>query len=165
MIARAEAERALRDSEERRWHEARHDPLTGLPNRLGLTEQLARTLDRAAPADTIGLCLLDLDRFHALNDTLGPDAADRLLATVAVRLSEHAGGRLLARLGGDEFALLVPERRRPGRGRDHAAGRAGRSAAAGRADAADRDRERRARPSGGSPGSTSTSCSGPPTSR
>ena len=38
MIARAEAERALRDSEERRWHEARHDPLTGLPNRLGLTE-------------------------------------------------------------------------------------------------------------------------------
>ncbi|HVD26954.1 MAG TPA: diguanylate cyclase, partial [Mycobacteriales bacterium] len=109
MIARAEAERALRGSEERRWHEARHDPLTGLPNRLGLTEALARTLDRAAPADTIGLCLLDLDRFHALNDTLGPDAADRLLATVAVRLSEHAGGRLLARLGGDEFALLVPD--------------------------------------------------------
>ncbi len=108
MIARAEAERALRASEERRWHEARHDPLTGLPNRLGLTEALTSTLDRAAPADTIGLCLLDLDRFHALNDTLGPDTADRLLATVAVRLSEHAGGRLLARLGGDEFALLVP---------------------------------------------------------
>jgi len=108
MIARAEAERALRNSEERRWHEARHDPLTGLPNRLGLTEQLTRTLDRAEPAGTIGLCLLDLDRFHALNDTLGPDTADRLLATVAVRLSEHAGGRLLARLGGDEFALLVP---------------------------------------------------------
>ncbi|HEX3305945.1 MAG TPA: bifunctional diguanylate cyclase/phosphodiesterase [Streptosporangiaceae bacterium] len=92
MIARADAERALRDSEERRWHEARHDPLTGLPNRLGLTEALTRTLDRAAAADTIGLCLLDLDRFHALNDTLGPDTADRLLA----------------RLGGDEFALLVP---------------------------------------------------------
>jgi diguanylate cyclase (GGDEF)-like protein len=108
MIARAEAERALRDSEERRWHEARHDPLTGLPNRLGLTEALTRTLERAGPADMVGLCLLDLDRFHALNDTLGPDAADRLLATVAVRLSEHAGGRLLARLGGDEFALLVP---------------------------------------------------------
>jgi diguanylate cyclase len=108
MIARADAERALRDSEDRRWHDARHDPLTGLPNRLGLTEQLARTLHSASDGETVGLCLLDLDRFHALNDTLGPDAADRLLATVAVRLSEHAGGRLLARLGGDEFALVVP---------------------------------------------------------
>ena len=57
-LAQAEAERALRDSEERRWHEARHDPLTGLPNRLGLTEQLARVAgpgragrhDRAVPA-------------------------------------------------------------------------------------------------------------------
>jgi diguanylate cyclase (GGDEF)-like protein len=108
MIARAKAERALRDSEEQRWQDARHDALTGLPNRLGLAEQLAETLAGSAPGDRIGLCLLDLDRFHALNDTLGPDAADRLLATVAVRLSEHADGRLLARIGGDEFALLVP---------------------------------------------------------
>jgi diguanylate cyclase (GGDEF)-like protein len=107
MIAREAAERALRDSEERRWHEARTDPLTGLPNRVGFTELLARALAAAGPGEYIGVCLLDLDRFHALNDTLGPDAADRLLATVAVRLSEHAGGRPLARLGGDEFALLV----------------------------------------------------------
>jgi diguanylate cyclase (GGDEF)-like protein len=107
MIAREAAERALRDSEERRWHEARTDPLTGLPNRLGFTELLARALSSAGPGDYVGVCVLDLDRFHALNDTLGPDAADRLLATVAVRLSEHAGGRPLARLGGDEFALLV----------------------------------------------------------
>jgi diguanylate cyclase (GGDEF)-like protein len=107
LSARAVAERALWDSENRRWHEARHDPLTGLPNRLGFAEHLAELVAAAAPGDRVGLCLLDLDRFHALNDTLGPDAADRLLAAVAVRLGEHAGGRLLARLGGDEFALVT----------------------------------------------------------
>jgi diguanylate cyclase (GGDEF)-like protein len=52
--------------------------------------------------------VLDLDRFHALNDALGPDTADRLLAAVADRLGNHSDGHLLARLGGDEFALLVP---------------------------------------------------------
>jgi diguanylate cyclase len=107
LTARTAAERALRDSENRRWHDARHDPLTGLPNRLGFAEQLEAVVAAAAPGDQVGLCLLDLDRFHALNDTLGPDAADRLLAAVADRLSAHAGGRLLARLGGDEFAMVT----------------------------------------------------------
>jgi diguanylate cyclase len=103
--ASAAAERALRESEDRRRHEARRDPLTGLPNRLGLTERLEAALrgtDRR-----VGLCVLDLDRFHALNDTLGPLAADSLLAAVGERLAEHAGGHLVARLGGDEFAVLV----------------------------------------------------------
>ncbi|HEV7656261.1 MAG TPA: bifunctional diguanylate cyclase/phosphodiesterase [Mycobacteriales bacterium] len=107
LAARTEAERALWESENKRWHEARHDPLTGLPNRLGLAEALTGILSAGTAEDRVGLCLLDLDRFHALNDTLGPDAADRLLAAVADRLLAHAGGRLLARLGGDEFALVT----------------------------------------------------------
>ncbi|HST65707.1 MAG TPA: GGDEF domain-containing protein, partial [Mycobacteriales bacterium] len=110
LTARTAAERALWESENQRWHDARHDPLTGLPNRLGFTEQLATVVAAAAPGDRIGLCLLDLDRFHALNDTLGPDAADRLLAAVADRLSAHAGGRLLSRLGGDEFVMVTTGR-------------------------------------------------------
>jgi diguanylate cyclase (GGDEF)-like protein len=107
LTARTAAERALWESENRRWHDARHDPLTGLPNRLGFAERLAEVVAAAAPGDPVGLCLLDLDRFHALNDTLGPDAADRLLVAVADRLSAHAGGRLLARLGGDEFVMVT----------------------------------------------------------
>ena len=106
-LAQEQAEQALRDSEQRRWAEARRDPLTGLPNRLGFTEQLGEVLAAAVPGNRVGLCVLDLDRFYALNNTLGPDTADRLLAAVADRLGDHAGGHLLARLGGDEFALLV----------------------------------------------------------
>ena len=154
MIARTEAERALRDSEERRWHEARHDPLTGLPNRLGFAEQLAEQLAGAGPGDT--------DRALPAGPGPVPRAERHARArtrptgcwpTVAVRLSEHAGGRLLARLGGDEFALLVPGGGDLRPGRDRAAGRAGRGAAAGRADAADRDRQRRAGRAAGPPGS------------
>ena len=105
ITANAAAQRALRESEERRRADARRDPLTGLPNRLGFTERLDATL--AGGSGRVGLCLFDLDRFHALNDTLGPLAADSLLAAVGERLAGHAGGLLVARLGGDEFAVLV----------------------------------------------------------
>ena len=112
--ARTAAEVALRDSEERRRQEARRDPLTGLPNRVGFTEQLEAALAEAEPGDRVGLCVLDLDRFHALNDTLGPLAADSLLAAVGERLAAGAGGPHVGRLGGDEFALLVAGTAGPG---------------------------------------------------
>jgi diguanylate cyclase (GGDEF)-like protein len=108
-LAQHTAERALRDSEERRWTEARRDPLTGLPNRLGLTEHLSGVLAAAGPGHRIGLALLDLDRFQAINDTIGPDAADQLLAAAADRFRAHLPtAAVLARIGGDEFALLLP---------------------------------------------------------
>lgn len=108
-LAQEQAERALRDSEDRRWAEARRDPLTGLPNRVGFTEHLTDVLADAGPSDRIGLVLLNLDRFQAINDTIGPDAADQLLAAVADRFRDHLpAGAVLARIGGDEFALLVP---------------------------------------------------------
>ncbi|MBU8856247.1 bifunctional diguanylate cyclase/phosphodiesterase [Micromonospora sp. WMMB482] len=108
MMARAQAERALRDSEARFRHQATHDPLTGLPNRTLFTERLTAAI--TAPgrgADRVGVCFLDLDRFKVVNDSLGHQVGDSLLVTVAQRLHRALGEHLVARLGGDEFVILV----------------------------------------------------------
>lgn len=87
-------------------HAARHDPLTGLPNRRGFYE---RGADLVADPDQPGLVaiMFDLDDFKKVNDTLGHATGDQVLVTVAERLSRHADGQLVARLGGDEFAGLL----------------------------------------------------------
>jgi diguanylate cyclase len=107
VLAQRLAEQAVRDSEQRRWWEARHDRLTGLPNRVLFTERLAGA---GADGSGLGLCLLAVDGFGAINDSLGPDAADTLLVAVARRLQERVGapGVLLARTGSAEFAILAP---------------------------------------------------------
>ena len=104
--------------------EAFHDSLTGLPNRALFLDRLQHVLDVAARRAT-ELCVLfvDLDRFKAVNDTLGHRVGDRLLAAVAERLTRcadeagyaRASAPLVARLGGGEFALLVADG--PGRAR------------------------------------------------
>ncbi|MGP6422480.1 diguanylate cyclase domain-containing protein, partial [Pseudomonas putida] len=96
-----------RRSEARVAHMARHDALTGLPNRLFLKERMDAALascDARAPATV--LCL-DLDGFKAVNDTLGHAAGDALLRILADRM--RAVVRIedtLARLGGDEFVVI-----------------------------------------------------------
>jgi diguanylate cyclase (GGDEF)-like protein/PAS domain S-box-containing protein len=91
-------------------HQARHDALTGLPNRSLLGERLHQTIAHAETlAAPVGLLLMDLDHFKEVNDTLGHQAGDVLLRQVADRL----GGVVrpadtVARLGGDEFAILLP---------------------------------------------------------
>ncbi|NES12333.1 bifunctional diguanylate cyclase/phosphodiesterase [Micromonospora sp. PPF5-17] len=104
MMARAQAERALRESEARFRHQATHDPLTDLPNRTLFTERLAAAI---AGADRVGVCFLDLDRFKVVNDSLGHQIGDLLLVSVAQRLRRALGEHLVARLGGDEFVILV----------------------------------------------------------
>jgi len=91
-------------------HQATHDPLTGLPNRTQLLEQLTATLD-GDEASRIAVCFLDIDGFKAVNDTLGHDAGDRLLVQVATRLREavEPQGHPVARMGGDEFVILLPD--------------------------------------------------------
>ncbi|MFX0579190.1 diguanylate cyclase domain-containing protein [Nocardia nepalensis] len=93
------------------WWQARHDPLTGLPNRHCLLEQLEAIVAAARPADQIGLCFLDLDAFKLINDRYGHRAGDSVLTEVGRRLDANLTSPTvtLARIGGDEFvALLAP---------------------------------------------------------
>ncbi len=93
-------------------HRARHDGLTGLPNRSSLAETLQEALDDAQSEErAVAVMLLDLDDFKAINDTLGHELGDLVIQRVARRLG-HAvasGGpeTVLARIGGDEFGVLV----------------------------------------------------------
>ena len=92
---------------------ARFDTLTGLPNRLQINETLVRAM---AEADKWGgrcaFMMIDLDRFKAVNDTLGHPIGDRLLGRVSERLDQlMTGGTLCGRLGGDEFAVVVRDAR------------------------------------------------------
>jgi diguanylate cyclase (GGDEF)-like protein/PAS domain S-box-containing protein len=86
-----------------------HDPLTRLPNRSLMDEQLDWAFSPASEVGRVGLCHLDLDGFRALNDSLGPAAGDQLLLAVAARLQTLAEGYLVTRAGADEFAILVPD--------------------------------------------------------
>ena len=98
----------LKKTQHRLHHEATHDPLTGLPNRVLFNEVAEQALSRAArdPATT-AVMFLDLDGFKAVNDSLGHNAGDRLLVEVARRLRVAVrGGDVVARLGGDEFCVL-----------------------------------------------------------
>jgi diguanylate cyclase (GGDEF)-like protein len=87
---------------------ARHDPLTGLPNRRYFAEKLDEILRHAGPAERTALLMLDLDGFKAINDMHGHGVGDDALVEFATRLSEIARpGMFMARLGGDEFALVL----------------------------------------------------------
>jgi diguanylate cyclase (GGDEF)-like protein len=87
---------------------AHQDSLTGLANRLSFTEALAKRYSGPSDAENaFALLLLDLDRFKAINDTLGHGMGDELLRRVAKRLKRAAGEDFVARLGGDEFAIIV----------------------------------------------------------
>ncbi len=110
MVAREQAEHALRKSEARFRHQATHDPLTNLPNRTLFTERLTAAVGRWDRAGLrIGVCFLDLDEFKRVNDTLGHQLGDLLLVSVAERLRQAVGENLVARLGGDEFVILVED--------------------------------------------------------
>ena len=89
-------------------HQAYHDALTGLPNRLYLLEAVEQELERGTGSTAV--LYLDLDRFKTVNDTWGHSAGDELLSRFARRLARRIRAQdLAARLGGDEFAVLVRE--------------------------------------------------------
>ncbi len=100
----------LKASEERIRHLAHHDPLTNLPNRFSLNEKLEQAVGFCTRKGVqMALMLIDLDRFKAINDTLGHHVGDELLVQVAQRLSGTVRkSDIVARLGGDEFVVVLP---------------------------------------------------------
>src|SRR6185436_5084734 len=87
-------------------HAARHDDLTGVLNRSGFIEELTARLSRGRQPQTV--LMIDLDRFKAVNDTLGHGAGDDLVRKICLGVaSVIQSGGVLARLGGDEFGVIV----------------------------------------------------------
>jgi diguanylate cyclase (GGDEF)-like protein len=104
----------MRHQAETKAHEASHDALTGLGNRVLLHDRAAVALAAADEASQCGLLVIDLDHFKEINDTLGHAAGDVFLQQVAQRiLSTVKGADAVCRLGGDEFAVLISDLRTP----------------------------------------------------
>jgi diguanylate cyclase (GGDEF)-like protein/PAS domain S-box-containing protein len=99
-----------KSAEAKLLHNAFHDGLTGLPNRLWFMERLEKAIQQAKhePKYQFALLFLDLDRFKIVNDSLGHAMGDRLLVEIATRLKACLPpGSALSRLGGDEFTILL----------------------------------------------------------
>jgi diguanylate cyclase (GGDEF)-like protein/PAS domain S-box-containing protein len=98
-------------AEETIYHQAYHDLLTGLPNRLLFKDRLNLAIAQGKRSrQKLAVMFLDLDRFKTVNDSMGHLVGDQVLQSVANRLGKCVReGDTLARLGGDEFTLLLPQ--------------------------------------------------------
>jgi diguanylate cyclase (GGDEF)-like protein len=98
-----------RQAEAKIMHMARHDALTGLPNRVLFRDKMEQALRRG---ERLAVMFLDLDRFKGVNDSLGHSVGDALLCAVTERLQRVVRGvDTVARLGGDEFAIVQSQAR------------------------------------------------------
>ncbi|WP_067501581.1 bifunctional diguanylate cyclase/phosphodiesterase [Actinoplanes sp. TFC3] len=108
LLRAVSAVQAQVEAQLRSEHQARHDPLTGLPNRRAITaevERLVATTSADCP-ERIWVTFLDLDGFKWVNDSWGHDAGDQLVIAVGARLrAALPAGTVLARVGGDEFVV------------------------------------------------------------
>ncbi|RDB42271.1 phosphodiesterase [Halomonas sp. DQ26W] len=82
------------------------DPLTGLPNRRRLHDLMTSRLRHLRAGESLDMAIIDIDGFKSVNDSLGVDQADRLLARFGKRLAGYVAGGVVGRLGGDEFLVI-----------------------------------------------------------
>ncbi|MEQ8841810.1 MAG: EAL domain-containing protein [Acidimicrobiales bacterium] len=89
-------------------HQASHDPLTGLENRVGLARSVGQLLARTRPqGQSVAVAMLDLDQFNQINDTLGHTVGDEVLKAVSSRFEQGLPSTdIVARFGGDEFVVI-----------------------------------------------------------
>jgi diguanylate cyclase (GGDEF)-like protein/PAS domain S-box-containing protein len=115
LVAQVEDISATEETDRLLAHQAVHDELTGLPNRAMFMEQLRRALSELEGRDRVAVMFIDLDHFKVVNDSLGHQAGDRLLVTVADRLrAATRPSDVVARFEGDTFTVLcngVPDER------------------------------------------------------
>jgi diguanylate cyclase (GGDEF)-like protein/PAS domain S-box-containing protein len=111
ILANAREITDRKQAQERVQFLAFHDNLTGLPNRMLLQDRIAQAISRAGrQTKKLSVLFVDLDNFKHVNDTLGHDAGDALLAQVASRLKSCVRGHdTIARQGGDEFIILLED--------------------------------------------------------
>jgi diguanylate cyclase (GGDEF)-like protein len=101
----------LQDLQDELRHQASHDALTGLPNRVFFSERVQAAL-AASPPTGVAVLFVDVDDFKNVNDTIGHSAGDALLVAVAKRLRASVDSSdTVARFGGDEFAVLIGDAR------------------------------------------------------
>jgi diguanylate cyclase (GGDEF)-like protein len=106
-VVHAQTMARLEANQEQARQAARHDSLSGLPNRLYFQEVLAEKMASTKPNE-LALAFIDLDGFKAVNDAYDHETGDKLIKSVAAGLSILVGDKgFVARLGGDEFAVLV----------------------------------------------------------
>jgi diguanylate cyclase (GGDEF)-like protein len=110
LLQVADLRRELQDKVEQSAHEARHDALTGVANRLAWDEAIQGAQRSVDLGGSVSLVVADLNGLKATNDRYGHAAGDHLISTLANTLrAAIRGNDLVARLGGDEFAVLLPD--------------------------------------------------------
>lgn len=97
----------LKANQEQLQYQAAHDALTGLANRTEFNARVATVAQNAREGEVHAVLFIDLDRFKAVNDSLGHPAGDKLISLVGARLTRLLPDSLVARIGGDEFTVLV----------------------------------------------------------
>lgn len=114
----SDANGEIRQSYQQLARLANRDPLTGLGNRALFNQRLRDLLDKSVPTGALALLVIDLDRFKAINDTMGHGAGDAVLIEIASRLAGLTGPTdTVVRLGGDEFAVIIEGQAAEARGR------------------------------------------------
>gem|GEM_PF-1089418 len=109
ITERIYAENELREQKDILYHQAHHDSLTGLPNRILFNDRLEKAIETAKRnKKTIALLFIDLDHFKEINDSLGHNFGDEILKIISNRLLEVTRDEdSIARLGGDEFTVIL----------------------------------------------------------